>query len=218
VIETTLFDITRSWLIQATGLPDIIQAHESAPRPNTAHGVLNLLRSRQVTPVDDFVVEANSAYDEEAPGDEVPGWIGTVRGLGWTWSLNIYAQNAMDLANAIRPWKDTAEGQLLVFPLVIHNVSDPQRLPVLRENAWQVRVQMEIEMQAYVTTLRHNAPGSPGSATNPPAEQTLEFLGRVPQELADPITIDIFTDTDRNLQAGLVPVPLTPTALQAQLT
>lgn len=212
MIEDDVFKRTRSWLMAATQLAEVGQSHREAVWPDTNYGTLNLIRSARIGRL-----QTSEVIDHpDDPGDGSLGYlhIGN-RAHSWTFRFNVYHKYALNVLNRLPVWYLSDTGQLAAYPLIVHSVSDPVRLPYEAEANYNVLATVDIEVQAQITTLHHNADGSPGSITDPPSPSTVEFLGGVSMDLVDPAAIDLLTDYGRDIQANLNPRPLTPDALQS---
>jgi len=176
MFEQTQFDLLRAWTIRATGLPDVVLAHQSAPRPTTDYGLLNLIRSTKIHRPVEYLFEDNTS-PEAVAGDEPPFYEIAVQEYEYTWSFQVYAQNPITVANRLTPWKTTQAGREMLGPLNMFKVGDTQKVPELVENSWNDRALLELQVRTYVCT------GTSNYGVNE------VMLGRVPVDVAESVSV-----------------------------
>lgn len=185
MFEQTQFDLLRSWVMAATDLPEVILAFPSAPRPATDYGLLNLTRSDPVGRPAEHHFEGNPEHTGVDNDPVAPLWEFITQEYEFTWSLQIYTNDPVNVANRLRPWFHSNTGREYLEPLNAFSLGSVLRVPEKVNENWQDRATTEIKVRAYVCT----------GATNYGNTQVL--LGRVP---VDVVEILNFTMTDGNTE------------------
>jgi hypothetical protein len=140
VNEIDQFTALRTWLLNITGLPEIIRAHPDAPRPQGAYGLLNLTRAERINWPDDLTVEE----DDEAGSDDFPAIETPVETWESSWSFNAYGPGGVEALARTTSAVRSAAALLQLHPLVLHRTSGIRRLPELIETVWEDRAQVDL--------------------------------------------------------------------------
>lgn len=193
MFEQTQFDLLRSWVIAATELDDVILAFPSAPRPTTDYGLLNLTRSDTIGRPVEIQFENNPDHTGVEDDPETPAWEFVTQEYEFIWSLQIYANDPVNVANRLRPWFHLNSGREMLAPLNVFSLGSVLRVPEKVNQNWQDRATTEIKVRAYVCT----------GTTNYGNTQVL--LGRVPVDLVE--IIDFTVDSGITNQTEQVTKP-----------
>ena len=176
MFEQTQFDLLRGWALAATELPEVIMAHQSAPRPETEYGLLNLIRSSKIHRPIEYQLEVNPDHAADPTG-EPPFFEISVQEFEFVWSFQVYSQNPITVGNRLNPWKTTQPGRELLGPLNMFKIGDFQRVPEMVEQNWNDRAVSELQVRTYVCS---------GTSTY---GQNEVLLGRVPVDVAESVSV-----------------------------
>lgn len=144
--EVTQFAMMRKWLLDATRLPDIVLAHQDAPRPSTDYGVLNVLLVEELpgTWCSEYIDEENEENIQE------PAHYFQPRVERWVWRFEAVSRYPLDVLRRVPPWQKSDAGQLYVYPNVIHSIAAPVRVPEIVDNHTVARAYVDITMHVVV--------------------------------------------------------------------
>lgn len=148
--EDEQFNALRSWLMTATGLPEIIKAHQDGPRVAGPYGVLNLLNSIRLHFDVRMTYIDNPAYDAGNPGAAEPFIARSEIPTEWVWSFNVYASGAFGYAEAAKNAAGTGLTQKSLGPLLsVNRTSLVRRIPAPVDQRWEDRAQIDLHLQGY---------------------------------------------------------------------
>jgi hypothetical protein len=145
VAEEAMFSRLRAFFRAAYEL-EIISAYPNAPRPVGPYGMLNLINMKHIRDTGCRVYEEI----EDSDSDYGQGPVVERRGQewDWTWSVNVYARQAADIA---RVWSTACVGypwQYLqtthLAPLAVRSVSVLRILPTMVEAEFERRAGFDL--------------------------------------------------------------------------
>jgi hypothetical protein len=138
VTEDDLYRTVATWVKRFSKLPKVIADRPGKPRPDSAYGMLNLIRSQRVHLPTAIEYEAIPGATAE-PFEQTP-----VIEWEWVFSFNVYATNATDYARRVETAGSVQAGLETLQPLTLHTSSAIRRLPEMIQGKWEDRVQMDL--------------------------------------------------------------------------
>lgn len=153
--EDALFDVLRAYLLtidadqsilaqSRTALTDVVLDHQSAPRLEGPHAVINLVGSRNLT-------EARCvSYDTVDVNDEERIVEATARVKEWRFTVDVFASRGLDYAEPMINGLRSAHASASLHPAMVRQVSEARRVPRMVESHWEGRVQFDVDLAGIV--------------------------------------------------------------------
>ena len=138
--ELQQFTALRTWLLDITGLPEIIRAHPDAPRPQGNYGMLNFLGADRVNWPDDIqTVEIEDPETDGFPFEQIP-----IETFEASWSFHVYGPGQLTAISRVKSAERSDAALLQLHPLVLHRTSRSNSVPDIVGTTWEDRLVMTL--------------------------------------------------------------------------